>query len=66
LILLGLAIILFDGLLKTGNPITAIVCMAASVVQIYAYGWGFFKGCWQLLVRRKDEQSIFPFLFMGP
>lgn len=65
-IALGLGIIFVDALYRTANPVVALIGVTASVVQIAAYGGGFFIGWWQLFIRRRDEQSSFPFLFRGP
>ena len=60
---LGLIILLLDALIKTGNPFIALKGLAATIVQVFGYGWGFFKGYWFLHLLGRDPQEQFPQMY---
>ncbi len=61
--LLGVAVILIDALFKTGSPVTTILGLIATVVQLLAYGLGFLIGYSKIHIFRKPERVEFPGLF---
>jgi len=62
-VLLGLVIIFCDALIRTRSLVASILAIAATVIQVSAYGLGFGKGWWYLFVLKRPEQSSFPYLF---
>ena len=65
LILIGMAIIVLDALVRTKNVIIAFLGLAATTIQVVCYGLGFVKGWWYLFVLNRSEQYSFPFMFKG-
>ncbi len=62
---IGLLIMLIftDALIKTKRIKIAFLSILASFIQLTAYGFGFLKGWWNLLVLRRDERKVFPGMF---
>ena len=62
---IGLLIILIftDASIKTKRIKIAFMSILASFIQLTAYGFGFLKGWWHLLVLRRDERKVFPGMF---
>ncbi len=65
LLCLGMSMIFIDALIKTKTPVAALLAIPATSVQVAFYGWGFFKGWWNLMVLKRQEQVRFPGMFMG-
>ncbi|MBT1703180.1 glycosyltransferase [Chryseosolibacter indicus] len=63
-ILLLALIVFLESLVKSGNVLIAFWSIAASIIQLTTYGFGFLKGAWHLFLLRKNERETFPQFFL--
>lgn len=56
-------IIWAEAIFNTGNFKISILAVVASYIQLFAYGLGFIKAFWKIMIKGKDERKVFPKLF---
>ncbi|NNC85931.1 MAG: glycosyltransferase [Bacteroidia bacterium] len=62
-LLLFALLVFVDSLMQTKNLGIALLSIYASFIQLLAYGVGFIKGVWKILILKKDERKSLPGFF---
>lgn len=58
-LLLWATLVFIDASIRIGSPITGIIAVIASFIQLYGYGWGFLKAWWTADIRKIDQFEVF-------
>ena len=58
-VLLWVTMVFLDATIRNGSPITGLVAVIASFIQLYGYGSGFLSAWWSVSVRGKDQYGVF-------
>ena len=65
-LLLWILMVFTDASLRNRSLLTGALAIAASLIQLYGYGWGFFTAAWSVHILGKDEYSAFRSGFYPP
>jgi len=58
-------LLLGDALYKTGNFRVAVYALFAGFIQLYSYGWGFFRSWLKVHLLKRNIRTTFPQLFFN-